>query len=167
MVVHIVPHATDLGISPTTAAAILSVMGGAHVLGNFIQGRACDKIGPKQVLIIGFILATAAMFWLLPAREVWALFLFSVIIGFANGGNAAADSPLAARLFGLKSIGSVIGFTAFGFAIGAAAGPVVTGYIFDAMGSYQIAFLACAACAIIGLIAAVSLRPTGRLQVKI
>ncbi len=167
IVIHIVPHVTDLGISPISAANILAIGGVAMVIGSFVLGRAGDRIGPRQVFIICFIVAFASLLWLMTARELWAFYLFSVFVGLANGGNVTSDSPMAARLFGLNSIGSIVGVSSCAFSIGAALGPVITGYIFDSTGSYQPAFIVCAATSILGLIMAVIQRPTKRLGNKI
>jgi len=155
--VHLVPHATDLGISAASAASILAAMGGLSIAGNVVLGRAGDRIGNKQVFIIGFILMSAALFWLVPAREMWMLYLFAVAMGFAHGGMGASESPLVARLFGLKSHGLIFGVIGMGFTIGAAIGPFLSGSIFDATGSYQTAFLVCAGIGIVGLVLAVLL----------
>jgi OFA family oxalate/formate antiporter-like MFS transporter len=47
IMVHIVPHVTDLGISAASAANILAAMGAASVIGNVILGGAGDRIGNK------------------------------------------------------------------------------------------------------------------------
>ena len=44
VIAHIVPHAIDLGINPIQAASILSLFGGANVLGMLLIGRASDSI---------------------------------------------------------------------------------------------------------------------------
>ena len=54
MLVHIVPHATDLGISAVTAASILATMGGVSIVGMIVMGIVADRIGNMQVFIIGF-----------------------------------------------------------------------------------------------------------------
>jgi OFA family oxalate/formate antiporter-like MFS transporter len=90
------------------------------------------------------------------------LYLFALIFGFAGGGMAASESPLVAGLFGLRSHGLIYGVVHLGFTAGAAVGPVVTGYIFDSTGSYQVAFLVCAAFGIVGIVLAAILRPTRR-----
>jgi len=159
VIVHIVPHAVDLGISATRAANILAIIGVLTVVGNVVLGGAGDKIGNKQIFIIGFILKSVALFWLVPATEVWMFYLFAVVFGFARGGCATSESPLVAKLFGLNSHGLIFGVAGIGFPIGAAVGPLVTGYIFDVTGSYQLAFLISAAVGVVGLISTALLRP--------
>ena len=167
VLVHIVPYAIDLEISAVTAANILAVMGGISILGSYVLGGVADRIGNRHVYIIGSALTAAALFWLVPAREEWALYLFAVAFGFAFGGMGAAESPLIARLFGVNSHGLIYGVIHIGFTVGSALGPYLTGYIFDITGTYQVAFLLCAALAITSLIIAAVLRPTRRLGGRI
>jgi MFS family permease len=167
ILVHIVPNAIGLGISPVSAANILASISGISIIGNFAMGRAIDKIGPRQAFIIGFIVLSAGLLWVMQAGEMWKLYLFALIFGLTHGGAATAQAPLVARLFGLKSHGSIFGIAILGFTLGGASGPVVTGYIFDLTGSYQLAFLVCAVIGIVGLVLAAVLKPTGRLGVKI
>jgi MFS family permease len=167
ILVHIVPHATDLKISAISAANILAAVGGTSIIGNYMLGGLGDRIGNRQIIIVGFILMAAALFWLVQARELWMFYLFAVVFGLAFGGIAASESPTIAWLFGLSSHGSIFGFAMLGLSVGAAAGPFVTGYIFDTTGSYQLAFLVCAFFGIIGLISSAILRPTKRLSGRI
>jgi len=162
ILVHIVPHATDLGISAATAANILATISGLSIVGLVLLGSAADRIGNRRVFIICFILMSAALFGLMPAKEVWMLYLFAGVLGLGYGSIAAVASPLVAQLFGLASHGLIYGFFGFGFSIGGAVGPLLTGYIFDITGSYQTAFLVCAAIGIVGLISTAILRPTKR-----
>jgi MFS family permease len=167
ILVHIVPHATDLGITAVSAAGILALIGGGAIAGNFILGRAADKIGPRKVFIFGFLAAAVMLLWLTQVKELWMFCLFAVVLGFANGGNVTSDSPLVARLFGLKSIGSIVGVSSGAFSIGAALGPVISGYIFDSTRNYNLAFLICAIFCVVGLIMAAILKPTPRTGTKI
>jgi len=102
---------------------------------------------------------SAALLWLPLAEEEWMLYLFIVVAGFASGGMGASESPITARLFGISSHGLIYGVVHVGFTIGAAAGPFITGYIFDMTNSYQLAFIVCAAMGIAGLLLTVFLRP--------
>ncbi len=136
------------------------------IVGKLIMGSTADRIGNRQALIIGFALMAAALFWLVPARETWMLYLFAVVFGFAFGGCETPMSPLIAALFRLRSHGLIFGITGAGFTIGAALGLFMFGYIFDVTGSYQVAFLVGGAVGILSLILAVSLRPIKRPEVK-
>ena len=158
IVVHIIPHATDLGISAGTAANVLAIFGGSGIVGRVLGGITADRIGGKRIFIIGSILMSASLFWLPAAREIWSLYLFAGVFGFANSCGVAM-SPLLARVFGLRAHGAIFGVTAFGFTIGAAISPLLTGYIFDVTGSYQRAFLVCATLGVVGLILASTLTP--------
>jgi MFS family permease len=157
--VHIVPHATDLGISSAIAANILASLGLAGLMGGISLGNVADRIGNRQTYIICFVLMLSSFLWLLPDARIWTLFLFVVLFNFGAGGGGTLESPLAAELFGLKSHGVIFGVMGSGFTLGSACGPVSAGYIFDVTGDYHLAFMACVAVLIAGLILAMIIRP--------
>lgn len=159
ILIHIVPHAIELGISAASAANILATVGGLMVIGRIVMGTTADRIGNKRALIIGFILMGATLFWLGSAIDAWALYLLAAVFGFGFG-VGAVTSPLAAGLFGLRAHGLILGAANFGYTIGGAVGPFLAGYIFDVIGNYQVAFLASAAAAVAGLILALLLKPS-------
>ena len=141
IVVHIVPHAIELGISATSAATILSCRGGMGLVGNYVLGGVADRIGNRQIFIVGFIMILAALLWLVPARELWMLYLFGVLHGFTQGGFSNAITVLIGEIFDLKDIGKILGVLEIGIFIGAAIGPYLGGLIFDVSSSYTLAFL--------------------------
>jgi MFS family permease len=160
IMVHVVPHAIGLGISTILAANILAIIGGLSVAGRISMGSSIDRIGNKSVLVISLFLATAALAWILAAREIWMLYLFAVVFGFAWGGISTMLSPMVAELFGLSSHGVLLGAVIFSMNIGGALGPVLAGGIFDVRGSYDWAFLACTIICAIGLVLSTLLKPT-------
>ena len=158
IMVHIIPHAAELGISTISAANILATIGGASVFGKVLLGRAADRIGSRQTFIIGFFLMLVALVMVLPAKGELILYLFASLFGFALGGCVSSESPIVAELFGLSSHGLILGVIAFSFLLGGAVGPFLFGYIFDVSGSYQWGFLVCAAMSFVGLILTAILR---------
>ena len=126
------------------------------------MGSVGDRIGNKSAMIISFALMSAALFWLLVAREVWMLYLFAIIFGFGYGGQAALMSPVVAELFGLRAHGVILGTTVFSVTMGGAIGPLLAGYIFDITSSYHLAFLVCVAVSVLGLILISQLRPISK-----
>lgn len=159
IIVHIVAYVTDLGISVASAANVLAITGGVSIAGRIVLGTLADRIGNKRVFLISFVLITMSFLWLLKATDVWMLYLFAAVFGFAFGGSAVVRSPLLADLFGVGSHGLIFGITDFSWSIGGALGPLVAGYLFDVTGSYQVAFLICAAAGILGLILTWTLPP--------
>ena len=84
---------------------------------------------------------------------------FGIIYGMGAGISGPLQSPLLASLFGLRSHGVIFGASNLNYTIGAALGPFLTGYIFDITGSYETAFMLCAAVSVFGIILAIFLRP--------
>jgi len=160
ILVHITPHAEDLGISAANAASIISIIGGASIVGRLTMGCAGDRIGNKSSLIICFVILLAAFLWLQLANELWMSYLFAAIYGVAHGGFFALISPMVAELFGMGSHGVILGIVFFSGTTGGAIGPVLAGHIFDITSSYQPAFLICTAMSVIGIILTSLLRPT-------
>ena len=157
---HIVPHATDLGIPAANAATIISTIGGMGIIGRIGMGNAADRIGINRALTIGFILTTAMLFWLPFIKGLGMLYVFAAVFGFAWGGTIAVQSPLLAESFGLKAHGSILRASAFSIALGCAVSPILTGYMFDVTGSYQSAFVVIAVLSLISLILTLLLKPT-------
>jgi len=167
IMMHIVPHAQDMGIQATTAAGILSTIGGVSMGGRFITGIAIDRIGNKRTMIVCYILLIAALIWLQGARELWMLYLFAVVYSLAHGGAFTVFSPIIAEHFGIKSHGTLFGITMFCGMIGGAIGPLVTGYSFDITGGYSLGFWLCVLVSIIGLVTLLWLRPIKEVASKI
>lgn len=159
IIAHIVPHVTDLGISATIAATIVGAIGGFSIIGRLGMGFISDRLGNKVAFIIALSLLVIALVWLQFAREVWMLYLFAAIYGIAHGAFFTLFSPMVAELFGIRSLGTILGVV-FAVGIGGTAiSPLLAGYIFDITGSYQIIFLILLALSIIAIILILFLRP--------
>jgi MFS family permease len=166
IVVHIVPHARDLGLPPATAAGVLSTVGGVSILGRIVMGSANDRIGGKRSLLICFIVLLCGLAWLQVASKPWMLFLFAVVYGLAHGGFFTVMSPTVAELFGTNSHGLLFGVVLFCGTLGAAVGPLMAGSTFDVTGNYRIGFLILTVLATIGLVLITLLRATNGLSAR-
>ncbi len=71
-------------------------------------------------------------------------YLFAVAFGFFFGGFDASTTAMIGDVFGLRSIGIIMGTLSAGFALGAAMGPLLGGLIYDIGNNYAIAFSICA-----------------------
>jgi MFS family permease len=142
-VIHIVPHADDIGIPTIIAASILSIAAGVSIMGRLTTGFISDKVGSRLALTACLVVMTLALIWLLFAKEIWMFYAFAVIFGITYGGIIAVFPVVTAELSGLESLGVILGATIFLGTIGEAVGALVGGSIFDITGSYWLAFLIC------------------------
>jgi len=138
--IHIVPHAVDLGAPRALAAGVISAIGGISVLGRLAVGGAIDRIGGRRALIGCYAALFASLVWLQFASVPWMLFVFAALYGVAHGGFFTVMSPTVAEFFGTKMHGALFGTILMFGSIGGAIGPLVAGAVFDATGSYRLAF---------------------------
>jgi MFS family permease len=138
---HIVPHAQDKGFTAGEAAVVLSLIGVALMLGRVVLGVLSDRIGRKRTATICALCMAGMMLWLLWADELWMLYLFALVFGFAYGGMGPSMAALVGDTFGLQRIGAILGVLDVGFGTGAAIGPAIGGLVFDTSNSYYPAFI--------------------------
>lgn len=139
--IHIIPHSIDLGFSTIQSATILSLSGLTMIAGRLIAGVITDKLSAKTVAVFCSFLQVIVILSLVWVQELWMLYLFGVVHGFAFGGFGTAMTLLIGETFSLEGIGKILGVLEIGIFIGAAIGPLLGGLIFDANGSYTLAFL--------------------------
>jgi MFS family permease len=141
-IVHLVSHATDLGIARARAAELLTVLFAAAFVSRILFGMVADRIGGVRTLLIGaacqaVMLVAFSVITTLPGMYV-AAFLFG--LGFAG---IMPCYPLIIRLlFPARQAGWRIATSYMFASLGMAIGGWMGGYIFDLTGTYANAFLA-------------------------
>ncbi len=139
--INMVPHATDRGVTPSTAALALGIAAAFNAVGRLVMGTLSDRIGTKRAMVISVFIASASIFWLIGAKTSWMFFAFALPFGFAYGGCIPQTPKIISELFGTKNLGSIMGVNAIFTSLGPAFGPVIGAFIFDQTGSYALAFL--------------------------
>ena len=152
ILIHIVPHAIDIGLPPIIAASILSIIGGSSIIGRLTVGPISDRMGGRKAITACLVLAVLSLVWLLFARETWMFCLFAVMFGLAYGGIVPMETVVTTELFGLGSLGMILASLELFPALGASAGAPIAGGIFDATGTYLLAFSMCIALCILAVI---------------
>jgi len=159
VLVHIVPHASDLGLSTAQAAGVLSTIGAVSMAGRLTAGLAIDRFGSKSIMVVCFLVLIAALLWLQVADSLWMLYLFAAVYGLAHGGFFTTISPILAEIFGIVSHGAIFGIIVCFGTTGGAVGPIVAGKLFDVMGSYSLAFKMITLISTVGLGLILFLKP--------
>lgn len=162
ILLHIVPHGSDMGLDPIQSAGLLSTIGGMSMGGRILTGFAIDRIGNRRSMALCLILMICGFVWLQAAGSAWTLYLFAALYGVAHGSYYTLMSPLAAELFGLASHGTILGIGFLSGNLGGSLGPVLAGVVFDKVRSYQPVFLSMIGLALAALFLASILRPAVR-----
>ncbi|MDO8567737.1 MAG: MFS transporter [Dehalococcoidales bacterium] len=149
--VHIVPHAIDMGISPSVAALSLATIGAFSVVGRLSMGVVQDKIGPRYSMIICLFLQVAAMVALPFIGTEAPLFVFAAVFGYTWGGDVPQIPAMTAQCFGLASVGVLYAAVMMVGNVSGSISAILAGYIFDVTGSYTVIFLAAAAGLLVGI----------------
>jgi MFS family permease len=136
-----VPYVTDMGVSAAEAAVVLGLIGSISIPGRLVMGVVSDKTGRKVSAMICGLLQIGAMIWVAWARELWMFYIFAIVYGFASGGFDIPVTALIGDIFGVHSLGEIMGVLIIGWGLGAAIGPAVGGLIFDVTENYFMAFM--------------------------
>ena len=138
--VHIVPFAVDMGISPFRAAMTISVIGFAGFAGRLAIGTLSDRFGRVATLGICLLLQGLSFGGFTISSGLLLLYLAAAVFGFSYGGVTALFPALIGDFFGRIEVGAIVGFI---FALAgspAAFGPLIAGFMYNAKHSYSTAF---------------------------
>ncbi len=150
---HVLPIVTEYGFNEEHGAFLLSISGGASILGSLLAGYASDRLGPTRTL--GLAASCFAGGWALIAVTAWmpAMALAMVLIGMAGAGVFPPLSTLVAQVYGIRALPRVLGL------IGVLTIPItfaispLAGWMRDVSGTYAGVFVALiAACSTVALI---------------
>ena len=155
---HLVPHLTQQGLSAGAAVAAISVMSISGALAALGCGLLAERAPPKLLLIMGYVLAAASMWVLMGADNLPETYLFAVMQGIVGAGINTLAPILWANYYGRGSLGSIFGVSRAAQVVGFAAGPLASAVVYDRTGSYQGAFLALAAVALLATVLLASAR---------
>ncbi len=159
---HVTAHVQDLGFSITQGANALAIIGGSSMFARVGMGRLADRIGNIPGFIISFVITALSLVLGLLAEELWMIYLFSVVFGIGWGNQAVLRYSLTSEVFGLRSIGLILGILAVGEALAAAFGSYFAGYLFDLSGSYRPVFWMGIVISLFGALLVGLLRPMVR-----
>jgi len=139
-----VPFLGDVGFPVATAAAALGMIGIGSTIGKVLFGRLCDKIRANYAFAIGVGLRLAGVLVLLAVRAdspLTIIWVYAVLLGLGAGAWLPTLSMLTSNNFGLLHYGAVLGALNICLSLGLSTGPLFSGFMYDATGSYASAFV--------------------------
>lgn len=139
--VHIVSYCVDLGFGPVVGAEMLSLMLLGGVASRLVSGLLADRLGGVRTLLIGSALQCLALFLYLPSGGLVSLYVVSLIFGLSQGGIVPSYALIVREYMPAREAGRRVGFVMMATILGMALGGWMSGWIYDATGSYEWAFL--------------------------
>ncbi len=150
--VHQVAYLVDQGLVAMVAASVVGVVGLSSIFGKTGGGWLSDRVERELVYMSGIAVMVAAAFALLLIEgdsSRWGLYGYAVMLGIGYSVTAALIPTMVSDRFSGPHFGAIVGVGLMGSAAGSAVGPWLAGTLYDATGSYTIAFLIAAACGVV------------------
>ncbi|MDE0348228.1 MAG: MFS transporter [Gammaproteobacteria bacterium] len=139
MLVHLIPYATDTGLSGERAALVFSVMTLLGALGGPLFGTLADYLSIKRLLIASMLCQFAAVLLFAELEGQFGLSLAAGTLGLGFGGLMPLVTLAVGRMFGVASLTRIMGLaTPLSLLFYAPAAPL-TGYLYDTRGDYELA----------------------------
>ena len=158
--VYLPAMATKEGVGAVSAAALVGYIGAGSLLSRIGLNAAAEKIGPVIPFQFSCVLvAVACVIWMF-AFSYPALVVFVVVMGISYGGVASLTPAVAIQIFGLESIGELLGFLLLSYGVAAAVGPPIAGVIVDRSGNYRDIIGFALIASVLGVVSSLLLRRT-------
>ncbi len=139
--VHMVSHLNEsLGYSLGAAAGVYSALTLVFMFGTLAGGWIGDHSSKRFMAFCCMGMHAAGMVLLAHASNGLMVAAFVVIHGSAWGMRGPQMAALRADYFGRKSFGQIMGISNMIVILGAVAGPLIAGYMYDQTGDYQLGF---------------------------
>ncbi|MGX9428632.1 MULTISPECIES: MFS transporter [Bradyrhizobium] len=138
---HLPSYLAICGLDPMLSAQTLGMIGGFNVLGSLFFGWAGQRWNKLALLGMIYILRSLALAWyfMLPATPASTL-LFGAIMGFLWMGVGPLVAGAVAEMFGLRWQAMIQGLAFMSHQIGSFLGAYGGGLLYDALGSYTMAW---------------------------
>ena len=162
--VHLLPLMYDKGLTESEQALALALVGLASLCGRMILGIAGDKFGHTKMFQIGMFQLAVAMAIMPHCNSTIAFCTVAFYYGFFAGGYPSLPCSIISIWFSDNpdQVCRLIGVYWSAETIGAIAGPVMVGVMYDMQGNYVAAFTVQAGLLLVATISACMMPPASR-----
>lgn len=150
VLVHVVPHAGDVGVGAGRGAFALAIVGLTTSGARIPVGSFADRFGRVRTFVAcatGMGVATGMLAFVTTASGLYAV---AAGFGIAYSGIGALLSPLTADLFGTANANAIFGLVSVSFAVSGLLAPWIVGIAYDLSGTYTPAFVVAGVACVAG-----------------
>ncbi len=156
---HQVAHLTDMGFSPVIAASTLGILGGVSAIGRLSSGALAQRITPRHLIAIAFLLEAIGLVIFINAQTTAAIYAYVILFGLAAGSIVVLHITMIGNYYGAKAYAFLASTVMVINTVIGAGSPVFGGYVYDVAQSYSIPFYTCVGASVIGGICALLAKP--------
>lgn len=140
---HVFTFAVERGIPEFHAANVMSVGAILGLFSGFLFGYISDKMNSRKIpLMIMFAMVSIGYIILIYIHSTPLFYIQAIVTGIGGGGYVVLPALIGDQ-FGRMGMGKFFGIIILSGAFGAAVGPVLGGWIYDATQSYVWAWIIC------------------------
>jgi MFS family permease len=138
MTMHLPAYLQDAGMTATTGAIALALIGFFNIIGTYTCGVLGGRFPKKYLLSLLYFFRSVfvMLFLIFPISEV-SVYLFSSAMGLLWLGTVPLTSGIVAQIFGPKYMSTLFGIVFLGHQLGSFIGVWLGGYLYDTTGSYD------------------------------
>jgi MFS family permease len=147
-------------LNQSQAAHIMSLVLLMSLAGRVFMGILADMIKRKYVMILIYMIVGSSIPLLLMPDFPGRIYLFAVIFGIGLGGDYMIIPLMAGDLFGIKTLGRIMGIILVADGLAESLSPMLVGALYKINNSYTFGFSVLIALAVGGAVVVSFLRKT-------
>ena len=148
--VHLGLALDERGFSLDAIGRVIAVYTAVSAVFVLLGGYAGDRL-PIRLTAFGFsVLQSASLVVLALAHSTWMLMLFAVMMGVGSGARMPVGFSVRGVYFGRKAYAAITSISLVPMSVLLFAAPVFAGFMRDAIGRYDVPFLAVAGFSFFG-----------------
>lgn len=133
---HTMPYLTDIGYSAELASFVISAVMISLTIGKISIGIIFDKFGTLYGSVFIFLTNLVTLLLLFVMKQQAVPYIFMCLAGFAYSGGSVPTSSYTAAYFGELEFARIYSLVSMANMLGYALGSPISGFIYDAYGSY-------------------------------
>ncbi len=149
---HLKLYMIDLNFTQSQAMNVMSFVLFMSLVGRVLMGVLADLMQRKYVMMIIFVIIGSSIPLLLLPDFPGRIYIFAAIFGIGLGGDYMIIPLMAGDLFGVKTLGRVMGIILVADGLAESLSPMLVGATFDITSSYTLGFTILICIAIAGVL---------------
>ena len=162
---QIVPHLENEGFSAATAAAALTLVAAMGIGSKLGFGRLSESISARRAAVLSVAFQAIGVGLMIAPGGDLVLWSGVFVFGLGFGGLGAMIVLSISEAFGLYAFGAIMGMVNLAMITSMTAGPLLTGVLFDATGSYHLPFAIIIGVFVLGMVALLASKQPGQMPV--